>query len=167
MYLIIIASILIGGAAFTYGAMTAPKGGKAVQSIQESPKPSPKPSEKPKELSLEEKLIKEQSVINGVLVGKFPLVATDYTVNKGQLFDKGQWYGTTLTYKGQDINNRDTLRVLMHKEGGVWKLLTTPPRPLLSIKEFPDVPKTILQAINKPISLPAGADNSPAINPAV
>lgn len=175
-YFIVIASIIVGGAAFTYGALTAPDSKQIQQASQqksESPKPeekkseAPKPTETPKKLNLNEQLLIEQGVIDGVLVEKYPKITTDYTINKGQLFDKGQWYGTTLTYKGADVKNRDTLRVLMEKKDGAWSLRTTPPQPLLSAMEFPDVPKSILQTINKPISLPAGAANSPAINPAL
>lgn len=169
IYLIVIASIIIGGAAFAYGAMTAPRNTPSTASVSKSPTASPKasPSEQPKKLSAEELLQKELPVITGVLTEKYPKITTDYTVNKGQLFEDGKWFGTTLTYKGTDVNNRDTLRVLMEKKDNVWTLRTTPPRPLLSVKEFADVPKAVLQAINKPISLPAGAANSPEINPAV
>lgn len=170
-YLIVILSIIIGGSAFTYGALTAPKKDQVRQqvAVSQTPTPSstPEPSKIPKKLDLNEQLALEESTILAVLIEKYPKVLTEYTVNKGQLFDKGQWYGTTLTYKGSDIDNRDTLRVLMHKKDDTWILKTTPPRPILSIKDFPDAPKTILQIINKPISLPAGAANSPAINPAV
>lgn len=169
IYLIVIASVIVGGAAFTYGALTAPSSNKPVASTSKSPSPSPQvsPSEQPKKLSPEEQLQKELPVITRVLVEKYPKITTDYTINKGQLFEEGKWFGTTLTYKGTDVNNRDTLRVLMEKKDNVWTLRTTPPQPLLSTKEFSDVPKAVLQAINKPISLPAGAANSPAINPAV
>ena len=169
IYLIVIASIFVGGLAFTYGAMTAPKK-EPTGSVQQASKQkveSPKPSEKRKELTPDEQLAAEQAAIDAVLIEKYPKIATDYVINKGQLFEKGKWYGTTLTYKGSDIDNRDTLRVLMEKKDDTWTLLTTPPRPILSAKEFPDIPKSILQTINKPISLPAGAANSPVINPAL
>lgn len=168
-YLIIVASIVVGGAAFSYGAMTAPKKNQPPTQVitqkTESPEPSKSPT--PKKLSPEEKMQIELPKIEKILVEKYPKIATDYTINKGQLFEDGKWFGTTLTYKGTDIDNRDTLRVLMEKKDGDWILRTTPPQPILSVKEFPDVPKSILQIINKPISLPAGAANSPAINPAV
>lgn len=174
-FLIVIASIIIGGAAFAYGALTAPNQPQTQVSQQQTESPKPETSketkqpetEKPKELSPEEQLAVEQGAVDGVLIEKYPKISSDYTINKGQLFEKGKWYGTTLTYKGGDVNNRDTLRVLMEKKDGTWTLRTTPPRPLLSSKEFPDVPKSVLQAINKPISLPAGAANSPPINPAL
>lgn len=169
-FLIVIASIIIGGGAFMYGALTAPKSPQKEtnSTIRHSqavaPTPTPSASKEP---TTEEKLTSERDTIDGVLIEKYPLIATSYVINKGELYEEGKWYGTTLTYKGADLDNRDTLRVLLEKKNGVWILLTTPPRPLLSVKEFPDVPKSVLQAINKPVSLPAGAANSPQINPAL
>ena len=98
-----------------------------------------------------------------VLTAKFPTAVDLYTINQGQLFDRGQWYGTTLTYRGSDEDNRDTLRVLMQKKDGVWIVRTTPPQLLLSQKSYPDVPKAILQTINQPAELP-GTTSSPAID---
>jgi hypothetical protein len=71
-----------------------------------------------------------------------------------QLLGDGRWFGATLTYKGSDTANRDTLRVLLEKKDNLWTLRTTPPEPLLSTKKYPDVPKSVLQTINKPVSLP-------------
>ena len=166
-YVIVIAGILIGAAAFAYGAITAPKAEQPVRQASTQKSESPKPTEKPKELTPEEQLKAEQTAIDAVLIEKYPKVASDYIINKGQLFEKGKWYGTTLSYKGADVDNRDTLRVLMEKKDDKWTLRTNPPQPMLSAKEFPDVPKSVLQTINKPISLPAGAANSPQINPAL
>ncbi len=151
--LIVVASILVGISSFTYGAMTAPKA--PVKTVEQS-----SPSETPvtKKSSLTEQLLGEQQTILDILTIAYPKVKTDYTVNQGKLFDQGQWYGTTLTYKGNDTMNRDTLRVLMQKKNGVWIVRSTPPTPLLSAIDYTDVPKSILQAINQPISLP-GSDS--------
>lgn len=149
---IIVAAIIIGAEAVIYGATTAPQ--KAAP--QSSPAAIPK-------VDLNEKLKTEESTIVSVLTANYPKITIDYIVNPGKLYDQGEWYGTTLTYKGNDSMNRDTLRVLMQKKQGIWSIRTTPPQPLLSTVEFPDVPKSVLQSINKPISLP-GSDSSPAIN---
>lgn len=160
LFLSIMAAIFIGGGAFAYGALTATPVEKP------STTPSPSVSSKPKAAELKEKLQLEMPTILSVMTAAYPKITTDYIVNTGQLFDEGQWFGTTLTYKGTDTDNRDTLRVLLQKKNGVWVLRTTPPRLILSTKELPDVPKSILQTINKPISLPAGTNNSPVINAA-
>ena len=154
VFLIVLASIFIAGASLTYGAMTAPG--------RQQPKPVATQSPKPTKAQLENKLVEELPVITRVLTTAYPKITTDYVIGKGQLFDQGQWFGTTLTYKGKDNDNRDTLRVLMQKKAGIWIMRSTPPRPLLSVKDFPDVPRSILKTINQPVSLP-GTSNSPTI----
>lgn len=155
--LVILAAIIIAGASLAYGALTAPKGN------QNAIKPQPTKQVVLTEKQLEEKLLTELPAITTVLIAKYPLVATDYNVDQGKLYEQGKWYGTTLTYKGKDVDNRDTLRVLMQKKDGQWVLRTTPPRPLLYAKDFTDVPVKIIKAINKPVSLP-GTDSSPTLS---
>jgi len=142
--LIVIAAIIIAASSITYGALTARQ--TAVQT------PTQTATLTKKELS--DRLQTELPTITGVITAAYPKIATDYAVNKGQLFDKGQWFGTILTYKGSDTLNRDTLRVLLEKKDGVWILRTTPPEPILSAKKYPDVPIDILRTINQPVSLP-------------
>lgn len=151
--LITLASIVIAAASFTYGALTATR---PTPTPTPTPKPIPKASvyQKPTMAQLNDQLTKDYPTIVQVLTTAYPKIATDYTVNRGRLFDTGQWYGTTLQYHGTDALNRDTLRVLLQKKNGVWKLRTTPPQPLLSAVSLPDVPKDILKAINQPVSLP-------------
>ncbi len=162
IYLIIITSIVVCGAAFAYGALTAPRD-------QNSTEASTAPVNKPVEKTTDKadpakKLAAEMPTITTVVTAAYPLIVTDYSINKGYLTDDGQWFGATLTYKGSDVNNRDTLRILMQKKNGTWVLRTTPPELLLSAKKFPDAPKKFLQKINQAISLPAGAEGSPTIS---
>lgn len=115
------------------------------------------------EQELADLLDTELATVSEVLTAKYPQAQELYTINRGKLYDQGQWYGTTLTYRGDNEDNRDTLRVLMQKKDNVWIVRTTPPQPLLGQPEFADVPKTILQSINQPSELP-GTPSSPAIN---
>lgn len=147
-FLIILTVIFIAGASLTYGALTAPKQQKQAPAATtsqppETKKPAPKPT-----------LESEFPTIKGVLLASYPKVDTDYVMGNRQLLGDGRWFGATLTYKGSDTANRDTLRVLLEKKDNVWTLRTTPPEPLLSTKKYPDVPKSVLQTINKPVSLP-------------
>ena len=148
--LIIIAAIVISVGAFTYGALTANP--KQTSDIVATPTPKQTKIDLLKQLQLEE------STILGVLTTAYPKITTDYNIAEGKLYDKGEWYGTTLTYRGKENLSRDTLRVLMQKKQGLWVLRTTPPQILLSTVEFPDVPKSVLMQINQPVSLPAGND---------
>ncbi len=113
---------------------------------------------------LSKQLSKEQEVITRTIAEHYPRLQTFYTINPGKLYGRGEWYGTTLTYKGSDSDNRDTLRLLLKKENKQWLLVTTPPQQLLSTKLLPDVPSYILRDINQPAYLP-GTANSPAIQP--
>lgn len=142
--LIVLIAIIIAVGSFAYGALTAP---------HPQTKKSSTPTTAPK-IQLTQQLATEKLSINGILLGAYPKVSTDYTIVNEQLFDQGQWYGAVLTYKGSDSANRDSLRVLMQKKEGIWIVRTTPPQPILAAQSYPDVPKSILQSINKPIALP-------------
>lgn len=111
---------------------------------------------------LNTQLTTELPTITQALLTAYPAISSLYTINRGALYDQGQWYGTTLIYQGADTDNRDTLRLLMQKKGGTWHLRSLPPRLILSASDFPDVPKTILQSVNHPAPLP-GTATSPAI----
>lgn len=152
--LVIIVSIIIGACAFTYGALTA------------HPQSTGQKTEArvPVKLDLKKELHAEQPTIIEVLTTAYPKIATDYIIAEGKLYGEGEWYGTTLTYKGKDSLNRDTLRVLMQKKQGVWIVRTMPPQMLLSTVEYPDVPKSVLESINQPVSLPPGK-SSPEVTP--
>jgi len=154
----IIAAIFIAGGSLAYGALTAKQ--------PSSPQTNTMSTQKMNKEDLAKQLAIERPTIDIVMRAAYPKISSEYTVGPGQLFDEGRWFGATLTYKGSDIDNRDTLRILMQKKDGLWIVRTTPPEPLLSRKKYPDVPVDILRTINKPVSLPAGAANSPVINPA-
>lgn len=112
---------------------------------------------------LQELLGKELPAINILIDKQYPTLMSLYTI-KDTLYDRGQWYGAVLTYKGTDNDNRDTLRLIAHKDAGQWKLITTPPQPLVSTQEFPSVPREIIDTLNRPSYLP-GTNISPAIYP--
>lgn len=145
--LILVGVVIIAAGSIAYGALTAPSENKVEQT-------KATPSSSPKKVDLVKTLETERPTIHGLLLAAYPKIATDYTITREQLFEKGQWYGALLTYKGTDKDNRDTLRVLMEKKDGAWVLRTTPPQLLLATKQFPDVPRSVLQSINRAISLP-------------
>lgn len=73
----------------------------------------------------------------------------DFEVQKGKLYAQGDWYGTTLKYRGGDLFNADTLRMVMKKENGIWVIKTDPPNISLSRFIYPDIPEYILRDVNK------------------
>lgn len=160
--LVACAVFVISTGAITYGALTANQPDQPVQQVQSKPQtpktaPSSKPSPKPVKLTksqLTEKLGTELPTITNVMTTAYPKIATDYVIENAQLYEEGKWFGALLRYKGTDTNNRDTLRVLLQKKDGLWVMRTTPPAPLLSAKKYPYVPRSVLKALNKPVSLP-------------
>lgn len=111
---------------------------------------------------LAELLQKEYPRITDVINQAYPKLPSLYTLSRAKLYDRGEWFGAVLTYKGKDSLNRDTLRLLAKKDNGAWKLMTTPPAPLLSTKAYPDAPQAVIQDINQPAPLP-GAPHSPPL----
>lgn len=150
------AVVIIGGIAIVGSLQSQPA---TPPPVVEQPQQKPKPTTAELDTMLETEL----PAISTALVGKYPTLVDLYIINRGALYDEGQWYGTTLTYQGKDEDSRDTLRVLMEKKDGKWIIRSTPPRPILSQPDFPDVPKSVLQTINQPAVLP-GTDTSPTIN---
>ena len=144
--LVVFGAIIIGGGAFLYGALTAP-------SSELKPQQSPAVSTAP--VAAKKTFEQERETIIAALATRYPEITTDYTINKGKLYKDGEWFGTTLTYKGSDTMNRDTLRLLMQKKDGLWVLRTTPPEPLLSKHSYSDAPIEILRELNKSVSLPS------------
>lgn len=133
---------------FVSGATSAPESRNPTPSLKSQQ------SSKPQQLSLEDQLKNELPIVTQILVSSYPKISTDYDIADTKLYDNGTWFGATLRYKGSDTANRDTLRVLVQKKDNVWIIRTKPPTPLLSAKNYPDVPKSILQDINKVVGLP-------------
>lgn len=92
-------------------------------------------------------LEQEFEIIKAVLSTKYQNIG-DYNIQKGKLYKKGQWYGTTLQYIGDDYFNFDTLRLVMEKKGGTWQLVTDPPNIILGSKDYPNIPLDVLVDIN-------------------
>lgn len=144
--IMLIAVILL--LSFIFGAMSAQT------PTTTSPSPVNEESAKSQQLSLDDQLRNDLPIVTEALVSAYPKIKTDYDIADTRLYENGIWFGATLRYKGADTANRDTLRVLMEKKDGQWTLRTKPPTPLLSAKNYPDVPKSIIQDINKVVGLP-------------
>ena len=74
-------------------------------------------------------------------------ISSQYTIQKGQLFDNGNWYGTTLVYKGDDYFNNDTLRVVLKKNGNTW-VVAGKPSIYFNKFDYANIPKNILSEVN-------------------
>lgn len=109
---------------------------------------------------LEGLLADESGSINAAIMKKYPEAGVRYTIQSGKLFGNGDWYGTTLVYKTenlrpQDLFKVDSLRIILKKEGGAWVVKTDPPDISLSKYTYPAIPEDILSEVN---SMPVPAD---------
>lgn len=100
-----------------------------------------------------------QDKLNTILEGEFEGIKATlnqkysqlylYEVQKGKLYHKGEWYGTTLQYIGDDYDNSDTLRVVLKKNSsGGWDVVTNPPSITLDKYTHKTIPIDILTDVN-------------------
>jgi hypothetical protein len=90
----------------------------------------------------------ELPALHSVLTSMYPRVITGFTLDRGRLYDEGQWYATTLTQKTMTPDEEgDIYRTVLKKENGIWNIKAKPDL-LLSTKAYPNIPKAILSNIN-------------------
>lgn len=93
-------------------------------------------------------LTAELPAITKVLTDEYPTVMPGFIIGKGEIYNDGLWYATTLTQvPPTPVDQGDIYRTVLKKEEGVW-VMKTKPAIALSIKEYPDIPKDILSDIN-------------------
>lgn len=98
-------------------------------------------------------LEEELNDIHAALAKKYPRVNL-YEIQKGKLYHFGDWYGTTLRYIGNDLLNSDSLRVVLHKNNGVWRVSSNPPNVSLDKFTYPNIPHDVLSSVNNEIKTP-------------
>lgn len=91
----------------------------------------------------------ERGDIEPVLYEAYPKAQATYNLKNGRLYVDGTVYGATLEHIDDNNQNRDSLKVLMKKDGNEWKLLTKPPIPILSQPLYPDIPIDVITQINR------------------
>lgn len=74
----------------------------------------------------------EAAAITTALNDAYPAAPVLYVIDHQKLYHYGDWFGAKLTYKGKDIFNDDTLKVIAHKENNTWVIVTNPPMPSLN-----------------------------------
>jgi hypothetical protein len=97
---------------------------------------------------LQDLLKEEDAAIKSLLATTYPGVIDSFTVNPGELYFYGEWYATTLVQQSPGPgSNGDVYRTVLHKENGVWRI-AAPPALILSTKEYPSIPRIVLNTIN-------------------
>lgn len=97
---------------------------------------------------LEEIRKEEFNNIKNSLIKSYPNIEKLYDIQPGKLYKKGEWYGTTLQYIGEDYINADTLRLIAQKKSNNWVLITKPPNITLSKFSYPLIPFDVLDDVN-------------------
>lgn len=91
----------------------------------------------------------EVGAINDVIKQTYPLVIDRYDIQRGRLYQQGQWFGTTLIDKQSTPKNPyDPYRIVLQKENGKWETVTKPEL-LISSLVYPGIPTDILQTLNR------------------
>lgn len=96
----------------------------------------------------------EKSAIHKVITSTYPDRfkkgnVFEYKFVREQIYLEGDWYGAVLGAKLSDPRDvGDNYRLVLHKTDGKWKIVAQPEL-VLSAIENPDIPKSILDDINK------------------
>jgi hypothetical protein len=81
-----------------------------------------------------------------------PKVDNSYLLAPGQLYGKGEWYGSVLypnlSPEQRRLSYVDSYRIVVKKEGDSWKVVTVPPEIVLSTLTYPQIPKGVLISTN-------------------
>jgi hypothetical protein len=99
------------------------------------------------EEKLQELLKSQLGEIHSVLSASLSGI-NQYIIQPGTLYSHGDWYGTVLTYNGDDPYSADSVRVVMHKANGSWKLVNNLPDIVVSKAIYPQIPDDILDKVN-------------------
>lgn len=86
-------------------------------------------------------------VVSARLAELYPKINL-YSIAPGDVYERGSWYSTTLTYAGDYGLNSDTLRIVAKNDGDSWNLETLP-EIFLTTAKYSDIPVGVLQQANK------------------
>lgn len=93
----------------------------------------------------------EKAAIEVAIISAYPSQMQVRTIEKGILYQKGEWYGALLVSNEPNLDLRsqtDYYRIVLNKVNGSWKVVNAP-QLILTSAEFKDVPEDILRELNK------------------
>ena len=88
------------------------------------------------------------SQLTAIIGAKYQPIIGGYMVDSGQLFDKGEWYATTLTAVVAPQDRGDVYRTILKKDGDTWSVVV-PPQIMVSKFDYPKIPLSILTGANQ------------------
>lgn len=91
----------------------------------------------------------EISNIHASMTAKYP-VLSNYYISQGTFYHFGDWYGTIMFYSPKDGSPSagNVFSVIMHKVDNKWQVAAEP-SVVFTYKNFPDIPKDVIEAVNK------------------
>lgn len=93
-------------------------------------------------------LVGELAALHNTIKQSYPALSANYTILEGELYKKGDWYGTLLVPNANaPAGTQDTYRAVLHKESGTWKIVRYPEIILLK-KNYAPVPEDVLYSVN-------------------
>lgn len=77
----------------------------------------------------------------------------NYFIAPGNFYHHGDWYGSVIFYypTKHAVPNVDMFGIILHKVNNTWEVAATPSI-VFSYKNCPDIPKDIVDAVNKAVS---------------
>lgn len=97
------------------------------------------------EAKLSALLNSEQAQITAAAMKAYNYPSKGYVLTKGELFDKGQWYGGLLN---PGSSGGDVLRIVMIRGQSGWSAVVKPPLISIGSPVYPEIPKEVLQGTN-------------------
>lgn len=97
---------------------------------------------------LETLLSDQLATINTIITTKYSPVINDYSIQNGQLYGKGEWYGTTITQRVDQSGRGDVYRIILKKINDQWTIVAYP-QIILSKFDYPNIPYSVLSDVNK------------------
>lgn len=94
-------------------------------------------------------LTRHRSAIHTAILKIYPNLTQNYTFAHERLYRQGDIYGAALVARDATGDNADTLRILVQKKGVAWRVVSTPPVPVLSTVDYPGISRKILVDINR------------------
>lgn len=90
----------------------------------------------------------EQNQIQSLLENTYGAILDGFDSAGGSLVVNENWYVGALTQKTKSRSEQgDTYRFILHKVGDAWQVAAKP-QLVISSPDFPDVPKTVVEAAN-------------------
>lgn len=98
---------------------------------------------------LDDILDEEEPIIVQELRDTYADVISNFTIEPGKLYEKGDWYATLLPQNPLPGGQQgDIYRVVLHKDDDQWQIVAGPAI-ILTSPQNPDVPDEILSDINE------------------